>query len=64
MSTVAEIERAIEKLPPEQVREVAAWLEERRRQIPAWPVPPPAVPREELERIEAVIEAAFPTKRG
>jgi len=28
MSTVAEIESAIERLPMEQVREVAAWLEE------------------------------------
>lgn len=28
MSTVAEIESAIEQLPVEQVREVAAWLEE------------------------------------
>jgi len=28
MSTVAEIEAAIEQLPVEQVREVAAWLEE------------------------------------
>ncbi|MGA3172748.1 MAG: hypothetical protein ABSE62_17245 [Chthoniobacteraceae bacterium] len=28
MSTVAEIEFAIEQLPVEQVREVAAWLDE------------------------------------
>lgn len=28
MTTVAEIESAIEHLPVEQVREVAAWLEE------------------------------------
>jgi hypothetical protein len=28
MSTVAEIESAIERLPFSQVREVAAWLEE------------------------------------
>jgi len=28
MSSVAEIESAIERLPMEQVREVAAWLEE------------------------------------
>jgi hypothetical protein len=28
MRTVAEIESAIERLPVEQVREVAAWLEE------------------------------------
>lgn len=64
MSTVAEIERAIEMLPAEQVLEVATWLDERRKQIPVWPVPPPDIPREELERIEAEIEAAFPTRRG
>ena len=29
MSTVAEIEAAIEKLPPAQQRELVAWLEER-----------------------------------
>jgi hypothetical protein len=28
MSTVAEIESAIERLPIEQLREVAAWLDE------------------------------------
>lgn len=28
MSTVAEIEAAIEHLPVEQMREIAAWLEE------------------------------------
>lgn len=27
MSTIAEIEAAIEKLPPAQVEELAAWLE-------------------------------------
>jgi putative addiction module component (TIGR02574 family) len=29
MSTVTEIEAALEKLPPEQLHEVAAWLETR-----------------------------------
>ena len=29
MSTVAEIESAVEKLTPEQLREFAAWFEER-----------------------------------
>jgi putative addiction module component (TIGR02574 family) len=29
MSTVTEIEAALEKLPPEQLQEVAAWLEAR-----------------------------------
>ncbi len=64
MSTVAEIEAAIEQLPAEQMLEVAAWIEKRRRQQPAWPVPPPKVERAELERIEAEIEAEFPTLRG
>jgi hypothetical protein len=64
MSTVAEIEAAIEQLPAEQMLEVAAWIEKRRRQQSAWPVPPPNVERAELERIEAEIEAEFPTLRG
>ncbi len=64
VSTVTEIEHAIEKLPPAQMLEVAGWLDERRKRVTAWPVPPPNVPREELERIEAEIEAAFPTKRS
>jgi hypothetical protein len=29
MSTVAEIETAVEKLAPEELREFAAWFEER-----------------------------------
>lgn len=33
MSTVAEIESAIETLPPEQVREIAAWLEARKEKL-------------------------------
>ncbi len=64
MSTLAEIEMAIESLAAPQVAELAAWLERRRRSIPSWPVPPPNVPREELERVEAEIEAAFPTQRN
>jgi hypothetical protein len=63
MSTLTEIEKAIELLPAAQVNELAAWLERRRLQQPAWPVPPPNVPFEELERVEAEIETAFPTKR-
>ena len=35
MTTVAEIESAIEHLPIEQVREVAAWLEEYQSTIDA-----------------------------
>ncbi len=64
MSTLTEIEKAIELLPPAQVDELTAWLARRRSERPAWPVPPPDVPREELERVEAEIEAAFPTDRG
>ena len=33
MSTVAEIESAIEKLPTEQLLEVAAWLDEHRTML-------------------------------
>ncbi|HEY8902491.1 MAG TPA: hypothetical protein VIM48_02215, partial [Chthoniobacterales bacterium] len=32
MSTVLEIERAIELLPPEQFEELAAWISEKREQ--------------------------------
>ena len=64
MSTLTEIEEAIATLPVGQVEKLAVWLETRRRQQPAWPVPPPDVEREELERIEAEIEAEFPTLRG
>jgi hypothetical protein len=59
MSTVPEIERAIEQLPPAQMLEVAAWLDARRKQVTGWPVPPPDVPREEIERIQAEIDAVF-----
>ena len=64
MSTLAEIEEAIATLPVGQVEKLAAWLEARRRPQPAWPVPPPNVELAELERIEAEIEAEFPTLRG
>ena len=60
MSTLTEIEEAIATLPVGQVEKLAVWLETRRRQQPAWPVPPPDVERAELERIEA----EFPTLRG
>jgi hypothetical protein len=35
MSTVAEIEAAIEKLPPSEVAELAAWLQEYQQLINA-----------------------------
>jgi hypothetical protein len=59
MSTVAEIEHAIEQLPPAQMLEVAAWLDERRKKVVAWPVPPPDVPQEEIKRIQAEIDRVF-----
>ena len=35
MSTVAEIETAIEKLPPQKVEELAAWFDEYRQTLGA-----------------------------
>jgi len=35
MSSVTEIESAIEKLPPEKVEELAAWLDEYRQTLNA-----------------------------
>ena len=35
MSTIAEIQRAIAKLTPEQVRELAVWLDELQRSVGA-----------------------------
>ena len=64
MSTLVEIEKAIESLPDREVDKLAAWLHQRRKQRTGWPVPPPNVPREELQRIEAVIEAAFSSVEG
>ena len=64
MSTLVEIEKAIESLPDLEVDELASWLHQRRRERTGWPVPPPDVPLEELKQIEAVIEEAFPTLRS
>ena len=64
MSTLVEIENAIQTLPARDVAELAAWLERHRQSHSGWPVPPPDVPREELERIDAEIEAAFPRQRN
>ncbi len=64
MSTLAEIEKAIEALPAREVDALAAWLESRRKPVRSWPVPPPDVPREELEQIETTIEAEYPTRRS
>jgi hypothetical protein len=35
MSTVTEIEAAIEKLPPEKLEELASWLDEYRQTLQA-----------------------------
>ena len=64
MSTLLEIEKAIDALPDRDVDKLAAWLHQRRKERTGWPVPPPDVPKEELRRIEAVIEEAFPTLRS
>ena len=64
MSTLAEIEAVIETLPASEVEKLAILLEKRRSKKASWPVPPPNVDRAELERIEAEIEAEFPTLRG
>ena len=63
MSTIAEIERAIDRLSSEEILKLATWLDERRRTIAGWAVPPPDVPRQELDRVEDEIETAFPTRR-
>jgi len=61
MSTLAEIEQAVEALPrPEQevfLRHLSAKL--RPRSVSGWPVTPPDVPREEIRRIQAEIDATF-----
>ena len=58
MSTLAEIEEAVEALPfPEQevlLRHLSARL--RPAPLRGVAVPPPEVPREELKRIHALIE--------
>jgi hypothetical protein len=64
MSTLAEIEKAIESLPAREMEALATWLDGRRKPKCVWPVPPPDVPRTELERIETDIDAAFPMRRG
>jgi hypothetical protein len=61
VSTIVEIEKAIRQLPAEQWRELRRWMDEHPPQshIQNWPVPPPDVPKEELRRIHALIEAEF-----
>ena len=51
MSTLAEIEEAIEHLPGSQVEELAAWLDQRR---PRKPVTPPVSEPDFLSRAKAI----------
>ena len=61
MSTLAEIERAADALPAEEQEILLRHLTRKlaRRAEAANSVPPPAVPKEELQRIHALIEAEF-----
>jgi len=61
MSTLLEIESAVATLPREQQEVLLRHLSEKLQPAAgrAWPVPPPDVPREELKRIHALIEAEF-----
>ena len=61
MSTLAEIEEAVETLPRPEQEVLLRHLSSKLRGPPAagWPVPPPDVPLEELQRIHALIEAEF-----
>jgi hypothetical protein len=66
MGTLAEIENAVNELPrPEQeilLRRLSDKLGTAVRGT--WPVPPPNVPREEVRRIQAEIDAAFSHPEG
>jgi hypothetical protein len=62
MSTLAEIERAADALPAEEQEILLRRLSQklaRRAEVLSNPVPPPDVPKEELQRIHALIEAEF-----
>jgi len=61
MSTLAEIEEAVATLPRPEQEVLLRHLSAKLRALPAsgWPVPPPDVPREELQRVHALIEAEF-----
>jgi len=63
MSTLSEIEKAAAALPAEEqealLRHLSGSLARRDGDASRWPVPPPAVPQEELQRIHALIEAEF-----
>jgi len=63
MSTLAEIEKAVDELSVEQqealLRRLSQNLAGRGVAANGWTVPPPNVPIEELRRIDALIDAEF-----
>lgn len=63
MSTLTEIEKAAATLPAEEqqtlLRHLSQTLARRAGSTAPCPVPPPHVPKEELQRIHALIEAEF-----
>lgn len=63
MSTLTEIEEAVETLPRPEQEVLLAHLSAKLRTAPGagWPVPPPDVSREEIRRIQSEIDATFST---
>jgi hypothetical protein len=61
VSTISEIEAAVEALPRPEQEALLLRLSVRLRPAPAsrGPIPPPAVPKGELRRIHSLIEAEF-----
>ena len=63
MSTLAEIEQAADRLPAAEqeilLRHLSRKLARRPEAASGGLVPPPAVPKEELRRIHALVEAEF-----
>ena len=63
MSTLTEIEKAAAMLPADEqatlLHHLSQTLARRAGVAASWPVPPPDVPTEELQRIHALIEAEF-----
>ena len=64
MSTLVEIEKAIDSLSERDVEELVTRLQQRRAGRNRWPVPPPDVPKEEIRRIQAEIDAVFSSVEG
>lgn len=63
MTTLAEIEEAADALPADQQEallfHLSQTLARRAGAVSGMPVPPPAVPIEELQRVHSLIEAEF-----